>query len=148
MGAKVLLTKQAYEKLVRDFVNMEEQKRDLIDGYFADPSPERTRFSKLIEQYISQVDELIKNIRVDNTGDNRIPFVIVGSEVTLQDLDSQETLKLRIVPPLQNTESFDASCLSPVGMALLLKKVDEEATVETPAGVFRYKVLTVTLPFP
>lgn len=102
---------------------------------------------QIIEEYVSRVSQLAKNIKITETADNNLPFVLIGSEVDLQDLDYDETIKLRIVLPMQNKDGDDASCLSPIGISLLLKKVGEEVAVQTPGGVLRYRVNSVSLPF-
>ena len=46
-----------------------------------------------------------------------------------------------VVDPLQGrVEENDVSYLSPVGRALLLKKVGDEIKVKTPGGTVHYKI--------
>ncbi|AGL00425.1 GreA/GreB family elongation factor [Desulfoscipio gibsoniae] len=147
MQYQVELTKKTYEKLIEGLVKVEEEKENLLNDFFPDEIKERNEVVQIIEEYVSRVSQLAKNIKITETADNNLPFVLIGSEVDLQDLDYDETIKLRIVLPMQNKDGDDASCLSPIGISLLLKKVGEEVAVQTPGGVLRYRVNSVSLPF-
>ncbi|GBF32939.1 transcription elongation factor GreA [Desulfocucumis palustris] len=142
MEEKVKLTKDAFKKLIKGLVYIEEEKSKLITDYFPKPTPQRELLRELLEKYIRQVDNLIKNIDISSNVNNTIPFVIVGSEVHLQDLKKGQVTKLRIVLPLQNKENYDVSCLSDIGMALLLKKAGDEVSLNTPNG---FKIIGVRL---
>jgi transcription elongation factor GreA len=77
---------------------------------------------------------------------DRFPYVIIGSEVDIIDTDCGETYKFKIVGSRElNLEENCVSFLSPVGMALLLKKEGEVVTVNTPSGVYRYRVRSIML---
>ncbi|WP_347488826.1 GreA/GreB family elongation factor [Desulfoscipio sp. XC116] len=147
MQGKVELTKDAYEKLIKGLVRIEEEKDNLLNEFFPKEIKERNEVVQILEEYILHVNQLAKNIKVVEKANNDLPFVLIGSEVDLQDLDEQEATKLRIVLPFENLGGDDASCLSPIGMSLLLKKVGEEVAIKTPGGVLRYRVNSVSLPF-
>lgn len=148
MSKKVLLTKGAFEKLLAGLLYMEEEKDNIIDEYFPEGSPQRDQVKEKMEEYILQADELVRNAKKAEKADNSIPFVIIHSKVELQDLDTNCMVRLKIVPPMQNNEIDDASMFSPVGMSLLLKKAGEKVMVAAPTGFFRYRIQSITLPFP
>lgn len=149
MSDNPVLTKDVFENVVKKLVFIEEEKNKMIDEYFPEPSKERTKFKKLMKNYVLEVDRLIKNVHVSEKTSNHFPLVIIDTEVEVQDIESHDVFKFRIVPPLQDsTGSYEASCLSPVGMSLLLKRVGDVAVINTPGGVFRYKIKSITLPFP
>lgn len=141
------LTKGAYEKLIEGLVQVEEEKENLLNEFFPQDIKERNEVLQIMEKYIIHVNQFAKKIKVVESGTNELPFVIIGSEVNLQDLDYNEETKLRIVLPLQSMDGDDASCLSPIGLSLLLKKVGDEVSVKTPGGTFNYRVNSVSLPF-
>lgn len=145
---KVLLTKDAFKKLIKDLIYIEENKNLLIDDYFLKSAPQKFEINQVITSYILQVDNLIKKIEVSQDAKNEIPFVLIGSKVYLQDLDKKQSTILTIVMPLQEAEGYYASFISPIGSSLLLKRVGEEITINTPNGVVHYKIISVTLPFP
>lgn len=144
--AKVTLSKATFENLVKHLVEVEEGKNKLLEQYFPEPSKERKEFEKLIEDYIRQIDQLIRNVDTSQTADSKVPFVTIGSEVEVQDLIDQEVYKYRIVSPFNSSvKEGDVSYLSPVGKSLLLKKVGDEVEVNAPGGVFRYKIKSIQL---
>ncbi|KAF1083906.1 Transcription elongation factor GreB [Sporotomaculum syntrophicum] len=147
MQERVELTKQTYENLIAGLVQVEEVKEDLLKDFFPDEIKERNKMMQTIENYISCVSQLAQNIKISETADNKLPMVLIGSEVDLEDLDYNETTKLRIMLPGEDMDIDDASCLSPIGTSLLLKKVGEEIAVQTPGGVCRYRVNAISLPY-
>ncbi|MBE3555360.1 MAG: GreA/GreB family elongation factor [Thermicanus sp.] len=136
--------KSIFEGLVKHLVELEKQKDELLEDFFPIPSKERDELEKLIDLYIKQVELLIQEARKSETAGSSLPFVTVGSEVELQDLSTLEVHRFRLVTPFSSdTEGDDVSCISPVGKALLLKRVGDEVTVHAPAGVFRYKIVSI-----
>lgn len=147
-ATRTVLTRGAYEKLLAGLVYIEEQRNNLLEEYFPEPTPQRRLITMLLDEYIPQVEQLTKDITVAETSDNSIPFVIMGSVVQLEDLETNQSTQFRITPPLENTEIDDASLLSPVGMSLLLKRVGESVIINTPGNILRYRIKSITLPFP
>lgn len=148
MTTKVQLSRACFDSLVKHLVDIEEKKNSIIDEYFPEPSKKRDELKKLFDTYIKQVEQLITSVsKAGSSKNNYLPFVTIGSEVEVQNLDNNEVYKYRLVSPFQNdTDSFDGvSYLSPVGRALLLKKVNDEVVVNAPAGVFNYKIKSVKL---
>jgi transcription elongation factor GreA len=71
-----------------------------------------------------------------------------GSRVTLRDLDSGEQVTYNIVfGDYIDLDSNQISMASPIGRALLGRKLEEEVTVRLPRGDRRYCIIgLVTLP--
>lgn len=143
---RVTLSEASFNSLIKHLVKVEEEKKELIEKYFLEPSKERNEFEKLIEDYIKHIEQLVRNAKKTQNLDNRLPFVTIGSEVEVLDLSCQEVFKYRIVNPFQsNIKEGDVSFLSPMGKSLLLKKVGDEIEVRAPGGVFFYKVKSIQL---
>ncbi|NLC07916.1 MAG: GreA/GreB family elongation factor [Syntrophomonadaceae bacterium] len=140
------LTKETHEKLISHLVDIEDKKDQLIEEYFPNPSKERSEFKELLSNYLNKINLLIKNVSIVEAAENDFPFVIVGSEVEVQDLENDDAFSFRIVPPFQDTlGSNDVSILSPVGRNLLLKKVNDQVIIKAPAGEFRYQIKSIKL---
>lgn len=141
---KVKLSPTVFDNLVKHLVDIEERKGELIKQHFPYPSKERSELESVFDDYIRRVDQIVRNtIKTDAAG-NDLPLVTFGSEVEVQDLETRETYRFRIVSPFDTkVGGEDISYLSPMGKALLLKKAGDEITVEAPAGVFRYKILSI-----
>ena len=100
-----------------------------------------------IEARISQLEELLKNstlIDVDNISDD---VVNIGHIVKVLDEEFEEEEEFEIVGST-NADSLSGriSNESPLGIALIGKKVGEEAVVEAPDGEFRYRILHIRKP--
>ncbi len=138
------LSAKTHENLLQHLVNIEDTKTQFIDNYFPGVSVQRTEAIVMLNNYISQLDNLLRQVQVAENADPQFPMVVVGSNITVRDLDTREAFTLRITPPFQDKfQSDDVSILSPVGKALLLKKVGDEARIKTPGGVIRYLVESI-----
>lgn len=142
--AKITLSFNTFEKLVKQLVEMEEGKSKILDDYFPEPSTERTEMTAFIENYIEKVEQLIGNADKSETTDNDIPFVTIGSEVEIEDIIDKESFKYRIMSPFSgDINDGDISYLSPVGKSLLLKRIGDEIEVKAPGGVFQYIIKSI-----
>ncbi len=148
MKKKVVLSKAVFEKIVESVANIEERKEKILQEFFPEPSKERSEIKEMLDQYILHIDELLKNVVVQEKGDNALPFVIINSEVEILDAETKELLNLRIISPVEKeVQVDDVSCISPLGRALLLKKAGDEVKVSAPAGTFGYQIQSIKIPF-
>ncbi|MGH7469894.1 MAG: GreA/GreB family elongation factor [Longimicrobiales bacterium] len=71
-----------------------------------------------------------------------------GSRITLRDLDSNEQITYNIVfGDYIDLDTNQISMASPIGRALLGKKLDDEVVVHLPRGDRRYRIIElITLP--
>jgi|LSQX01.1.fsa_nt_gb transcription elongation factor GreA len=147
METKYKLSKFTLEKLTQHLVEVKANRGKVIDDFFPEVTKERHEFESLMELYILEVDRFIKNTEPIESPENSLPFVIMGSEVKVLDVKNSSTFKFTVVAPFQSQREshniFDVSCLSPVGKALLLKKIGETVEVEAPGGVFHYKIESI-----
>lgn len=142
----ITLSKTTFENLVKHLVEMEEGKNKLLEEYFPEQSTERSEMIMFIEDYIKNVEQLIRNANKSETIDNKVPFVTIGCEVEIEDISDKELSKYRIMSPFYgDIRDGDISYLSPVGKSLLLKEINDEVEVNAPGGVFRYKIKSILL---
>lgn len=140
------MTKPIFENLVAHIASLEDGKDHFLDQLFPEITEERKQFADFLERYIAKINNLIKNTKISET-EQGFPFVTIGSKVKIKDLDSGEAEELRLVNPFQVTVDDNAiSYLSPVGRALLLKKVGDVVEVTAPGGEFRYQVEAIEFP--
>lgn len=97
-----------------------------------------------VEARIVQIEKLLKNVEVIDEDEVDLSEISVGCKVRLFDVEFDEEIDYAIVgsteaDPLRNKISNE----SPVGKALLGKKVGDEAVVNTQAGVLKFKVLEI-----
>lgn len=147
MSKRLLLSRPVFQKIIETLVELEDRKSKLFDYYFPEKSEVRYEFEKFCDNYITNINNFIKNITVVDGKGNDLPFVMIGSTVEILDLSSKKIYNYRIVPPFKNNiGGDDVSFLSPVGKALLLKKVNEKVKVSTPAGIFCFQIKSIGFP--
>ena len=91
----------------------------------------------------ARIEEL-KNAEVFVEEEADLDKVSIGCQVKILDCEFDEELTYKIVGSTEaNSLKGKISNESPVGKALLGKKVGDTVTVTTPAGEFEYKILSI-----
>ncbi len=143
---EVTLSLTAFEFLVEHLARIENEKDALLNQLFPYKSKERTDFEQALDQYVNQINDLIKTAKKSDTADNALPFVVIDSDVEVLDVSRQRPLNFQVIGPCPGDKTSGCiSCLSPVGRSLLLRKVDDEVSVEAPAGTFLYRIQSIQL---
>ena len=96
------------------------------------------------ETRIQELEELLKNVVIVAEEDLNSGIVNLGTVARVYDEEFDEEIEYSIVgtnevDPLANKISDQ----SPIGRALLGKKADDIAEVETPSGIIKLKILEV-----
>jgi len=148
--SKAIVSKRIFEMLIKHLKRIEEEKLNVIEKYYPVWTDERSDFQELMNSYIKSVENIIYNeLEVMDNVPDTCPFVIIGSQVMLKDCYTNKTEELQIVSPFNdemNMNVDNASYLSPMGRAFLLKKSNDDVTVETPMGIFQYRIESIELP--
>lgn len=72
-------------------------------------------------------------------------IIKIGSQVSIVDLDTGELLEFKVVFSAQPEEQFDeVSVRSPMGKALLGRRVGESIYVNVPKGTVRYQISKIS----
>ena len=97
-----------------------------------------------IELRIEELEKLLKNAEVVVEDEIDLEKISVGCQVKVLEMDEDEEMEFRIVGSTEaNSLQNKISNESPVGHALLGKKVGDVVDVETQVGVIQYKVLEI-----
>ena len=97
-----------------------------------------------IEARIEQLEKLLKNAEVVVEEEIDLVKINIGCRVKLLDVEEDEEMEFKIVGSTEaNSLQNKISNESPVGHALLGKKVGDVVDVETQAGMIQYKVLEI-----
>jgi transcription elongation factor GreA len=97
-----------------------------------------------VEGRIAQLENMLKNASVVDEADISTDKVSVGSKVKVMDFDFEEELELLIVGSAEaNPMDNKISNESPVGKALIGKKVGDVVEVPVPDGVSKYEILEI-----
>lgn len=134
--------------LLEHLSKVENIKNHVLKEFYEEGTEERNYFKNMVEEYFKNIKEYI-DIEVNTYKEDQWPFILIGSVVEVKDLDYSEIDKLKIVPPFYDKRGGKldcASCLSPVGSALLLKKIGDRVSVSTPLGNCNFMVENIKLP--
>ena len=97
-----------------------------------------------IEARIEEIEKILKNAEVVVEEEVDLEKISIGCKVKILDCEFDEELEYKIVGSTEaNSLKGKISNESPVGRALLGKKVGETIIVETEAGELSYKVLEI-----
>lgn len=97
-----------------------------------------------IEARIEELEKLLKNAEVVVEDEIDLEKISVGCQVKVYDIDFDEEMEFKIVGSTEaNSLQNKISNESPVGKALIGKKVGDVVDVETQVGVIQYKVLEI-----
>ena len=97
-----------------------------------------------IEARIEELEKILKNAEVVVEEEVDLEKISIGCQVRILDLEFDEELEYKIVGSTEaNSLKGKISNESPVGKALLGKKVGDTVVVETQAGEISYKVLAI-----
>ncbi len=97
-----------------------------------------------IEARIEALEKILKNAEVVTEEDVDTNKISIGCKVKIRDLEFNEDLEYKIVGSSEaNSLKGKISNESPVGKALIGAKKGQTVSVETQAGVLKYKVLGI-----
>ena len=97
-----------------------------------------------IELRIEELEKLLKNAEVVVEDEIDLEKINVGCIVKVYDMEYDEEMHFKIVGSTEaNSLQNKISNESPVGQALLGKKVGDVVNVETQVGTIQYKVLEI-----
>src|SRR5450759_2295122 len=99
-----------------------------------------------LEKQINEAAGLIARARVVKDSDINTERVGIGSLVQVEEIgNGSKKQMLRLVGPTESTpEDGKISHLSPIGMSLMNSRRGDVVSVNTPGGVKKYKVITIT----
>ena len=97
-----------------------------------------------IESRIEEIEKILKNAEVIDEDEFDAETINFGSEVVLHDVDLDETVTYKIVGSTEaDILNGKISNESPLGAALMKKKIGDDIVIEAPDGNFEYKILSV-----
>ncbi|MNW62924.1 Transcription elongation factor GreA [compost metagenome] len=99
-----------------------------------------------IEGRIITLEKMLRNARIINSDEIVTDVVSIGVTVSVEDLEYGDVMEYTIVgtaesDPLNNKISNE----SPVGRAIIGKKIGTIVDVSVPAGVIQYKILDIRM---
>lgn len=152
MSTKRLLTKEGYTQLTQQLVDLKKKQDHLIiqieDVAQPDESGEDglvTQLKEELELTNNKIDEIEESLEISEIITDKISndLVQVGSKVKIK--VSSSTKEFHIVSHLESNPALNKiSDESPLGKALIGKKINEEIEVDAPVGKIIYKVVSIS----
>lgn len=155
MNAKrqVLLTQKGLEELKKEYQDLKEIKRPrvverLTESRDMGDLTENSEYTAarqdlaFIDKRISELEEILGNAKVVKFSNKAEKKVSIGTKVTLKDGNKKTTYMIVgdwEADPLKNKISPS----SPIGKALVGKKVEDKVEVQAPAGKVKYQILEI-----
>ncbi|HHW58602.1 MAG TPA: transcription elongation factor GreA [Clostridia bacterium] len=155
MSKPVILTYEGLKKLEEELEYLKTVKRaevaekikqarafgDLSENSEYDEAKNEQAF---IEGRIATLEAMLKNAKVIDEEDIKLDQVSIGCTVRVYDESYNEEVEYTIVgsaevDPMNNKISDE----SPIGKALLGKKIGDVVSVEVPAGIIKLKILEI-----
>lgn len=152
---EVILTKEGLEKLEAELEYLKSVKRQEVaerikqaiafgdiseNSEYEDAKNEQA----FIEGRIASLEKTLKNARLMEEGDIRTDVVSLGSRITLKELKSGREVNVTLVASVESKlKDGKISDESPVGRAVMGKKVNDIVEVEAPAGIIKYQIIKV-----
>ena len=97
-----------------------------------------------IEARIEEIEKILKNAEVVVEDEVDLDKISVGCKVKVHDFEFEEDIELKIVGSTEaNSLEGKISNESPIGLALMGKKVGDKATVTTPKGDINYEIVAI-----
>ena len=152
---KTLLTYTGLKKLEDELENLKVVKRkevaakikeareqgDLSENAEYDAAKDEQRD---IEARIEELEKILKNAEIVVEDDVDLEKINIGCTVDVYDREFEEEMEFKIAGSTEaNSLAGKISNESPVGRALIGKKVGDVVAVETQAGVIEYEVLKI-----
>jgi len=98
----------------------------------------------LFELKISKMEEMLSKARVIDTSEFPKDEVHILSKVKVKNLNNKKTFEYKLVSPEEaNLEEGKISLTSPVGKALMGKKLGEKTQAKVPAGLIEFEILNI-----
>lgn len=152
---EVLLTKEGLAKLEAELEHLKSVRREDVaerikqaiafgditeNSEYEDAKNEQA----FIEGRILTLEKTLKKARLMEETDIRTDVVSLGSRVSLQEMKSGRQVVVTLVSSVESKlKDGKISDESPVGAAILGKKVDSVVQVDAPAGTIQYKIMNV-----
>ncbi len=153
---EVLLTQEGFDNLEKELELLRTEKRaEIADRIkvalgFGDLS-ENSEYDEAKnaqaenETKIAELENKLRHAKVIDESEIDTKTVQVGNTVKLLDMEFEDEIEYTIVGSTEvDLSQNKISNESPIGSALLGKKKNQEVEVTVPAGVVKYKVLSIT----
>lgn len=99
----------------------------------------------IVESRIAEIEATLAHAQIIDSDDITTEKVGIGAVVKLYDKDMDEEMEFQIVGTSEaNIDKGQMSDESPIGAAIIGKKIGDVVDVETPSGVIQFEILDIS----
>ena len=155
MAEEILLTQEGYDKIVAEHEYLVSVRRIEVSEHLKEAKSygdlsENAEYDAAkdeqaeVEERIAKLESMLRNVRIVSEEELTGDHVNLGLTVVIEDLKSHEKLEYSIVG-INQADPFEGriSNESPVGKALLGKKVGDRVDVQAEIGLLSFKILEI-----
>ena len=154
---KIFLTQKGYDELqerldyltgqgrqeMSEKIKLAREYGDLSENAEYDAAKNEQAF---MEQEIKEIAEKLRNAEIIDESNLDSKTVSIGSIVKLQDMERDEKVEIKIVGSSEaDIMNNKISNESPIGQSLIGKKKGAVVDVNTPSGVLKYKIISISI---
>ena len=154
---KIFLTQKGYDELqerldyltgqgrqeMSEKIKLAREYGDLSENAEYDAAKNEQAF---MEQEIKEIAEKLRNAEIIDESNLDSKTVSIGSIVKLQDMELDEKVEIKIVGSSEaDIMNNRISNESPIGQSLIGKKKGAVVDVNTPSGVLKYKIISISI---
>ncbi len=147
----ISVTKEGYEKLQDELVSLKEQRQEAIkemtkaaaDKDFRENAPLHAAREKrgMLEGRIIELEATLKAAEIIDKNNQSSEGVDIGKTFILANLDKGVEIRYTLVGPREaDPANNKISTVSPIGKAVLGKKIGEIVEINAPAGKLKYQL--------
>jgi transcription elongation factor GreA len=149
------ITREGYNRLRTELQRLEKKERPQVIQAIAEAREhgdisENAEFEAakerqaLVEGKINDLHLKLGQSEIVELSEGSVDRVTFGSTVDLEDLDTGEEVRYRLVGPYEaDVAQGTISVTSPIGQALIGKKAGDDVRVKTPGGVKNLEILDI-----
>ncbi|HOO89996.1 MAG TPA: transcription elongation factor GreA [Syntrophales bacterium] len=99
-----------------------------------------------IQGKVQEIENNLANSTIVDLKDLTDEMVVFGSTVTIEDANTGEVTRYKLVGPFESDMSQNhISITSPIGKALLRKEVGDEVRATTPGGIREFEIVDISV---
>jgi transcription elongation factor GreA len=154
---KIPITKAGFERLKKDIeiiknVSIPENVRDIEVARAHGDISENAEYSAAKERQsflygkMQELENQLALANVINLKGLKTDEVVFGCYVSLEDTDSGEKIKYQLLGPYESDISKNKiSVTSPIGKAMIGKRIGSEIIVQTPGGTRNFELIDISV---
>lgn len=153
MSHKTLLTQEGFQKLNAELIELRQKRDHLVTQIEEVAQPDESSEDSLaiqlkeelevVNEKIDKIESTLESSEIINGNGKITEMVQVGSKVKIK-IASKLEKEFSIVSELEADPSSNRiSDQSPLGQALLGKKINDEVEVSAPVGKIIYKIISI-----